>query len=385
MKRYNRFKMLSSIQDEFILESMPDYQVIRAKKSRSDNPFFRFLNSGWGAACICALVAVGVMAFIIRAGQDPVTPPATTAEPSVEETTEVPTEEPTEAPTETEAETDPYFDPESLDLDTYQGMTPDFPYTLSYYSLGDGTCWVTHITVNILYEGQYTVEIPETSPEGETVVGLSLHSSYNIPTYVSVDDFMKLKAALIDYYRDTPEQSDKEVENNYYYKSFMSYFRLTDAALSSTPELKEDLIAEYPLCEYLGIYAFDHTTTDVEYATLSRTIAEVAPWYTPEWCYADLLKMKEAADSYGVTDPRLEQFLSLHSDHLRDAVTVKLPKTLALETWAPKILASAGISSLTYDGTMEEFRAASDVENSTVCTPLVVHCTDGDISYPVKE
>lgn len=108
MKRYNRFKMLSSIQDEYILESMPDYVGLQAKKRRENSPLIRFFNSGWGVACICTLVALGVMAFIIRGAWDPINPPVVN---TLEETTEA--TDPTEPATEKEDGTAPFFEEET--------------------------------------------------------------------------------------------------------------------------------------------------------------------------------------------------------------------------------------------------------------------------------
>lgn len=386
MKRYNRFKMLNDIQDEYILESMPDYLAIRAKKRFGENAVLRFLSSGWGAACICALVAVGVMAFIIRAGQNPWTPPATTVESSTESQT--PETEPsteTETETETEEDTTPYFDPELLDIDTYQGMTPDIPYTISYASLGDGTCIVNGITVNILYEGEFTVEIPEVSPDGDTVVEIYLRANYNIPTYVLAYDFEKIKTAVLAYY-------DFD-ENNFYYKQFMSYFRLYYAENASTPEDREKMISSYPLCEFVPVYVFSPGATAREYILRMQDIRESAPWYTAEWCYYELLTAKTMADELGVTDPKLEEFFRGHSGDLATAADIKLPKTLKPRSEDGYNYASIdlysfsdmGIGQMTFNGTVAEMTAIADPASHKLENPLVIHCTDGDINYPVKE
>ncbi|MBQ9780491.1 MAG: hypothetical protein IJW00_06060 [Clostridia bacterium] len=380
MTRYNRFKMLSSIQDEYILESLPDYVTLAARKRRKESSVIRFFNSGWGVACICALVAVGVMAFIIRAGQGPWTPPGGTMEESELESPTAPTtEEPTEEPT--EADTTPYFDPELLDIDTYQGMTPDIPYKIVYHSLGDGTCVVTNVIINILYEGDITIEIPETSPADETVVDINLSSNYNIPTYVLAEDFEKIKNAMLAHY-------DND-ENNFYYKQFMSYFGLRYAENAPTPEDREKWISNYPLCEFVPVYVFAPAATTTECVKRSEELREVAPWYTAEWCYSDLLKAKSVADELGVTDPTLEEFLKKHSDSLTSVVDIKLPKTLepydgfiSIDLY---VIARMGIKQMTFEGTVAEMTAIADPENYELSYPLTIHCTDGDIVYPVKE
>lgn len=383
MKRYNRFKMLSNIQDKYILESMPDYLELQAKKRRGNSPIIRFFNSGWGVACICALVAVSVMAFIIQAGRDPWTPPGGTIEGSELES---PTVEATEAPTETptEADTTPYFDPATLDIDTYQGMTPDIPYTIQYQSNGDGTCTVSNIIINILYQGDIIIEIPETSPDGETVIGMDISTNYNIPSYVLAEDFEKIKSAMLAYY-------DFD-EDNFYYKQFMSYFHIVSADFYDTQEERDKAISYYPLCEYVPVYVFDPTATDIEHTLRSREIRESAPWYTAEWCYFELLKVKTVADELGVSDPNIEEALEKHSGSLLSVTDIKLPKTLkpypednsyAISINLPGI-ARIGIEEMSFNGTMAEMAAIANPSEIVVDYPLVIHCTDGDVTYSAE-
>ncbi|MBE6586264.1 MAG: hypothetical protein E7645_07060 [Ruminococcaceae bacterium] len=387
MKRYNRFKQLNCIRDEFILESMPDYLGIRTKKQGNGNPVIRFLGSGWGAACICAVVALSIMAVILRMGQDPWGSPAGTQEQTDTEVTEtqiptLPSE--TEAPT--EADTTPYFDPESLDIDTYQGMTPDIPYKIVYHSNGDGTCMVTNVIINILYEGDITVEIPETSPDGETVVGVFIKPTYNVPTYISAEEFKKIETAVLEYYDNNRE--------NYYYKQFMSYYQLKGLEFCTSEYLKNDLLSEYPIAAYTNIYVFDYTATEIEYALRSHDLAMITPWYTAEWCYADRLKLKDLAELHGITDPYLDQVLAAHSGSFENVSEIKLPKTLKprgddLVISFPSIhldtLSIMGIDQMIFDGTVAEMTAIADPTLYELAYPLVIHCTDGDIIYPVKE
>ena len=115
----------------------------------------------------------------------------------------------TVADTETEAATENNgpTPPELPALESYQGMTPDVPYTLEFYSHGDGTCAVSNIVVNMLYEGTYTVEIPETSPEGDTVVEVGfLGATYNLPRYLTKEDYETMVGWWEDYFDRCVEQ-----------------------------------------------------------------------------------------------------------------------------------------------------------------------------------
>ena len=165
----------------------------------------------------------------------------------------------------------------------------------------------------------------------------------------------------------------------------MSHFQLKGLEFCTTAEDKEELLRYYPVCAYTNVYVLDPEATDTDLAQTSSLITQAAPWYTAEWCYADLLKIQEIANEHKITDPNAEKYLSRHSDHLKDAVTVKLPKTLTgLSVTDSEVMLYMGITSLTYDGTMEEFRAFFNMESSIVPPSMIVHCTDGDISYPTN-
>ena len=84
------------------LETLPDSMILDAEKAlleaeagiavpvKPQSGFKRFLNSGWGAAVISGIVAIGVLVFIVRAGREaPVyDPPAKPAGSTIEMSTE---------------------------------------------------------------------------------------------------------------------------------------------------------------------------------------------------------------------------------------------------------------------------------------------------------
>ncbi len=84
------------------MEALPDGMVLDAERAlleaeagiavpvKPQSGFKRFLNSGWGAAVISGIVALGVLVFIIRAGKEPPTykPPVKPAGSTIEMSTE---------------------------------------------------------------------------------------------------------------------------------------------------------------------------------------------------------------------------------------------------------------------------------------------------------
>ncbi len=300
------------------------------------------------------------------------------------------------ADTETQAvtEDDSLTPPPLPTLDSYQGMTPDVPYTLKFYSNGDGTCVVRDIVVNMLYEGTYTVEIPETSPDGDTVVEVSyLSTTYNLPRYLTAEAYATLDGWWKDYFDRCVEQGLMEADvADFRLRQARSYYILRDATLSSTENLGADVIARFPLCEHIPVYALDIATTEVEFAYLSQLMAVAAPWYTTEWCYAELLAMKRLADGFGVEDPHLEESLAEHSDSLAGAEAVLVPHTVTKLVDQLQTLSSMEVHRLIFDGTMAEFDAIfwGQVSKIIIPYPMTVQCTDGELTldnlevrYPV--
>ena len=70
------FEAMGGISDKLIMEAgdrlgILNAGVVKHKKDKAPSAFSRFMNSGWGVAAVCTLVAIGVMGGIIWAGNQP--------------------------------------------------------------------------------------------------------------------------------------------------------------------------------------------------------------------------------------------------------------------------------------------------------------------------
>ena len=92
MNGITAFEAMSNVSDSLIMEAAEklgawDASAMRApREKKAPGAFSRFMNSGWGVAAVCALVAVSVMGGIIWAGhqaghQPPVVTPEETTTP----------------------------------------------------------------------------------------------------------------------------------------------------------------------------------------------------------------------------------------------------------------------------------------------------------------
>ena len=130
-------------------------------------------------------------------------------------------------------------------------------YRIVYASNGDGTCDVTEVWFNPLNREEISLVIPETSPDGETVVRISARLTspdHGVPPILSKPSFEALVASLGELYGYGSVES-REIEGSY---------TLYDATLAEDPEEYEEMLRLCPLLEWTpcallnrGIYETD--------------------------------------------------------------------------------------------------------------------------------
>ena len=101
-----------------------------------------------------------------------------------------------------------------LDSCTNLSAPPEnIPYDLEFISNGDGTCYVSEVMVHADCTTPFTLQIPETSPEGETVVAVKLMGKFStlqvagLPRVVLKDDWREF---LSQFENDTQTESQEE-------------------------------------------------------------------------------------------------------------------------------------------------------------------------------
>ncbi len=122
MNGITAFEAMSNVSDSLIMEAAEKLgflnggaAVVKTERRKGPSAFSRFMNSGWGVAAVCALVAVSVMGGIIWAGNQPgVKPPVVTPE----ETT---------APSEIESENEDYIGEDQTEVMIRHGKKAIYP------------------------------------------------------------------------------------------------------------------------------------------------------------------------------------------------------------------------------------------------------------------
>ena len=157
MKGITVFETLTDIREDYIRDAELDACFLTAsihKKERDPSAFSRFMNSGWGVAIVCALVAVSVMGGIIWAGQQPGNTPPATESGQDSQNIILPT-------TDT-----------SLESDTEEITLSERTEGLIFKSNGDGTCYLQSIGGCM----DEVIVIPEVSPDGDTVTAIGTNA-----------------------------------------------------------------------------------------------------------------------------------------------------------------------------------------------------------------
>lgn len=288
MTKQQFFAMLGDLPDEMILHAASPTAETAGAGASADKQATRaarrekwelVTTSGWFIAAVCALVAFGVVFGIVRAGHmsgpEPIGSTAQTSDDTEADETE--TAEPTAA--------------ERLGIDEYHGMKADVPYTLTFTPNGDGTCTLTRVDVNLLYEKPITLVIPSVSPAGDTVTRIDTDSLCLLPLFVEEGEFNLLFKTF----------ADNAGEDSFYYKKVLAYYGGKYGVLSKTNETDpgklEDLLRAYPIVDKINLWVFDPTASFPERVGASKMLDLYCPQYDAVTVYGYLLSLQAVADA----------------------------------------------------------------------------------------
>lgn len=178
------------------------------------------------------------------------------------------------------------------------------PYALEFTSNGDGTCRVTSVKINRSYRELFILEIPEKSPDGETVVAIDWGTAFDsimssVPNYIkdgSIFEKMEEKAA----------GDNMQV---FLSKKVVAYYALLDPTNESNQQLKETMLTDCPITQHIPVYRLDKSTSDREFATVKR-IFDTFGFTDVE--FDQYKAISQALGAKGLTDEQIDGFY----DHL---------------------------------------------------------------------
>lgn len=158
-------------------------------------------------------------------------------------------------------------------------------YKLEFCDLGDNKCYVKILT-NPIYDSEFTVTIPQTSPDGATVaeVGFDENDTEGFVEYSNLPQIMPkdMFEGILDKIANACGG-----ETSLEYKRVRGYYILFDVDSVSESE-KNAILKKYPFAEYSSFYIMDSSlsyTKKLQGAAILKTAG-----YTNEEYYADVLE-----------------------------------------------------------------------------------------------
>lgn len=146
------------------------------------------------------------------------------------------------------------------------------PYELTFTSNGDGTCYVSAITINPKCIDKFVLEIPETSPEGDKVTAVVCELfDYNVPYQLSAKDMAEILEQAYDSLGQSDIYSEQKVLDGeakfgipdthvdiMRFNGFYSYMNPNDDDINDAS--REIMIERYPACVKTPIYVIDEVS-----------------------------------------------------------------------------------------------------------------------------
>ncbi len=146
-----------------------------------------------------------------------------------------------------------------------ESPAPEEPYTISYTSNDNGTCYVSEVRLNNKCES-ISVVIPETSPDGDTVTEYRCNSlaSQNVPLIISAADYeARILIPLREKQEGASSSDSWNMEKILVYHLFISLENATDIE-------KERLLKEFPILAATPIYVIGMDISSAEFHFLSE-------------------------------------------------------------------------------------------------------------------
>ena len=215
--------------------------------------------------------------------------------------------------------------------DGMQGGLPkaDEPYSIEYVSNGDGTCKAA-VTMNSLYREEFELNIPDKSPDGDTVTEVDFAQPFeavytSFPTVITEESFTKLKETLA---------ANLEGGTN-----DRIYTRVVACYISYNVETMKEIIVnaaleDYPFLEYTkSAYFFDEHADISEFTLVRKYIEEYAGINAKEFAYTEYKKIADTLIANGIPESELDEYIPEYNRYVESPTpmyitSVKLPSGL---------------------------------------------------------
>ena len=161
-----------------------------------------------------------------------------------------------------------------VDLNEKDTFEDGKPYHLYFLSNGDGTCSLRYITTDPENEQDYVIEIPETSPAGDTVTAIKIEQI--AAPVSSIADFpVVLTASAM---KELCQKAQESSMPNFDYNKFTAYFFKISVESIDDAATREELINAYPVSVYSDVYVFDRNASETERTKIYSYLTQYCGW-----------------------------------------------------------------------------------------------------------
>lgn len=146
------------------------------------------------------------------------------------------------------------------------------PYAFKYVSNGDGTCYIDGVEIDMEYTENFSLDIPDVSPDGDKVVGVNDLgiTPAMLPTMLTVEDYNELKAIL------------EENLEHFYCMKVQSYYILKDIDAMSSEKSKAAMLEAWPITELTDVYVFDQNASHDEMLMVAKYIRDTGKYHAKD-------------------------------------------------------------------------------------------------------
>ena len=201
-------------------------------------------------------------------------------------------------------------------------FAPGEPYRLYFASNGDGTCTLAYVTANPAFVGEYEIEIPATSPDGDVVTAIDIEQPTGKEGQIANFPYV-LTAETMDDLLNTAKENG--ISDFAYNKMTAYYLHLSTAGMDERGYL--ELVKAYPIAALGDIYVYDRYANEAE--------ANKTYEYLTQYCAWDAQKYAQSVDAIvrlakqsGSREQAELCLTVLRNVDLSGAVGVTIPKTV---------------------------------------------------------
>ena len=204
-----------------------------------------------------------------------------------------------------------------------EAFTEGIPYRLYFVSNGDGTCTLEYITIDPAFTGEFVIEIPETSPDGDTVTAIDIYQpglggremTANVPTVLTAGT---MESLLLRAKKNGISDFD-------YAKLCAFYLKLSVTGLDENARC--ELLNAYPIAAYGDVYVLDNNASTIDQNRIYKYLTEYCEWDAEQYeqSVQEICRLAKQSESRELAELCLTIF---RCKDLRGAVGVTIPKTV---------------------------------------------------------